>query len=203
MSNISASKTCNQCDKIIDSQTQTFLLVGKDQLPYHKSCLCCMKCQKPIDSNCAKKDGKMYHPECYAPGQFDLCNLCGKAITGKHIQAGESLIHLECYSCQFCQNIVNKEFYLISNKPACNNCWEKQAPPCFVCNKRIVGKRFSANEKYTFHPECYKCNHCDSDIIRGSFIPFEHNVYHSECFKKTDFYIDINKRKTKIGKEHQ
>ena len=195
MSDTSALKTCLQCDKTIDSQVQNFLLVGKDQNPYHKSCLCCKKCEKPIDSNCANKEGKLYHLECIAPGKFPTCSLCAKVITGKHLKAGEKTFHTECYSCQFCQKIVSQDFFLIKKRPACDACWKKQAPACFVCEKPVVGKRFSAGGKYTFHPECYQCNHCQKAITQGSFVPVGHNVYHSDCFKETKVYSEIQKRK--------
>merc|ERR1712032_672002 len=143
MSDTSALKTCLQCDKTIDSQVQNFLLVGKDQNPYHKSCLCCKKCEKPIDSNCANKEGKLYHLECIAPGKFPTCSLCAKVITGKHLKAGEKTFHPECYQRNHCQKAITQGSFV----PVGHNVYHSDCFKEIKVYSEIQKRKAQKNEK--------------------------------------------------------
>jgi len=76
INNISAQDLkCTGCKKSI---TEKYIVI--DEEPFHPNCFVCSKCNRPINGNYYKKDGKIFDAQCYT----NFCDVCGEPLMGKY-----------------------------------------------------------------------------------------------------------------------
>ena len=153
----------------------------------HKDCFKCGDCDKHVDvAQYHEKDGKFYHPKCFFENHVPHCHGCDKSVDPSFLKVGDKLYHKECFKCGECDTPLDGKYHVLEGTPTCDGCWEKLAPKCFICKKKVLEKKIVAAHNIVFHPECFKCTKCGEQLETGEFVPKGNNVYHVKCYNPAE-----------------
>jgi len=112
-------KACNQ--SIVGDSVQAL------NTTWHPEHYVCQTCRQPFGpKGCFPVDGLPYCDKHYVDMQGASCSGCGKAITGKCINALGKKYHPEHFVCAYCMKKLDEtSFSGQSNKPYCASCHNK------------------------------------------------------------------------------
>jgi len=112
-----ARKTCSKCgEPIFDKSLKV------SDLFYHPACFVCDGCAVSLTGTFSRQgDGRRLCPNC-APK--NVCEACGKAVSGKMTKVGASVYHLECFKCDFCSEPLVGAFSKPNGRLMCVACKE-------------------------------------------------------------------------------
>jgi hypothetical protein len=96
---------------------------------WHDHCFVCQHSGCTIDfvsTTFFDHGGKPFCEEHFNLQIGSKCALCGKSITGKHVNALERKWHTQCFFCTFCKNsLAGQQFAEEKGKPYCKDCHKK------------------------------------------------------------------------------
>ncbi|OHT08762.1 hypothetical protein TRFO_22681 [Tritrichomonas foetus] len=109
-----------------------------------------------------------------------LCQICGGEITGKALFANGYHYHLQCATCQFCnQKIETPSCYMYKTSLLCKTCLQN-GKICSACNQPAF--HFHKIEKQFYHTDCISCYNCGDIIAAGSEKVVNSKIICKRCF---------------------
>ncbi len=120
------------------------------------------------------------------------CKTCNTVISSEeeYLHDGESIVHIQCYTCSSCETSLAGKFYYRYKDPRhndkkslyCDSCYYRLAPVCFHCLKLIDDISLKYGERI-FHLNCFICDHCQKPFKGELVFPYENHIYCSKCYK--------------------
>jgi len=114
----------------------------------------CVSCQQDIDAS--------------RPG----CMASGKAY------------HQSCFKCSSCLHEIEGRYFMIEEKPVCDNCYKVESVNCGLCKKPVEGDCMTSNGQ-NYHSDCMKCSDCGFQLS-GKYYSFKDQFICEEDYKKNE-----------------
>eukprot|EP00003_Mantamonas_plastica_P024470 TRINITY_DN455_c0_g1_i2.p1 TRINITY_DN455_c0_g1~~TRINITY_DN455_c0_g1_i2.p1 ORF type:complete len:165 (+),score=48.68 TRINITY_DN455_c0_g1_i2:512-1006(+) len=150
-SNINKNKgNCASCGKQFGSSSTAVNIGGS---MYHAECFVCNHCGGEIDSKFQRKDGKVYHQQCFSSIQSKVkCYKCDLAISGKYVKLKDSdaVYHSSCFTCTKCSKSLSGGYVLEYGDPYCGNCSSGGSSTSSGGKFNINSKKIVNNRKQGF-----------------------------------------------------
>ncbi|ORY30696.1 RhoGAP-domain-containing protein, partial [Rhizoclosmatium globosum] len=159
-------RTCASCSLPVGGQS-----VRAQNLLYHFDCFKCTDCGVPVadkffplwsaDDPTRANPPKLYCEKHYFALHGLLCDKCGLALRGPHINAIGKKFHLEHFGCNVCTKVFRQHdsYYEREGKVYCQFHYSVLfASKCGGCQTAVL-KKFVEMKKegvvYQWHPQCY------------------------------------------------
>ncbi|KAJ3058460.1 hypothetical protein HDU98_005438, partial [Podochytrium sp. JEL0797] len=159
-------RTCGTCQQPVVGQSVRAL-----GLFYHMECFCCKECRVPVADKffplyAKSHDGTPSLPALYCERHYFalhglLCDKCGQALRGPHINALGKKFHLDHFTCTVCPKVFRQHdsYYEREGKVYCQFHYSVLfAAKCGGCQTAVL-KKFVEMKKegvlYQWHPQCY------------------------------------------------
>eukprot|EP01001_Neometanema_parovale_P008925 NODE_517_length_2379_cov_96.789007_g491_i0.p1 GENE.NODE_517_length_2379_cov_96.789007_g491_i0~~NODE_517_length_2379_cov_96.789007_g491_i0.p1 ORF type:complete len:705 (+),score=103.98 NODE_517_length_2379_cov_96.789007_g491_i0:76-2190(+) len=112
----------------------------------------------------------------------DLCDGCGRELTGPFVRATGKRFHTECFKCGRCSKvIVEKKFGAHNGAVYHAHCLAVvRGDVCAKCRSAISGTVVTALE-VRWHEEFFSCAGCKTVISDDLFTTYDGRPYHPEC----------------------
>ncbi|KAJ3063295.1 hypothetical protein HDU98_000878, partial [Podochytrium sp. JEL0797] len=159
-------RTCNVCNLSMSGRSVKAL--GQF---YHEKCFCCVECHIPVVDKffplyAKDPDGKPLPPALYCETHYFalhglLCDKCGRALRGPHINAMGKKFHLDHFSCAVCSTVFRQHdsYYERDSKVYCQFHYSILfASSCGGCETAVLQKFVEMKKEgviYQWHPQCY------------------------------------------------
>eukprot|EP00042_Codosiga_hollandica_P022683 m.85659 g.85659 ORF g.85659 m.85659 type:complete len:669 (+) comp50886_c0_seq1:53-2059(+) len=157
---------CRNCDKVVNPGEQASL-PDLSEITFHKTCLKCGMCSKPLDESTVKVFNKAVlcaqHFQIASQSSVDTAKVCGgcqQTIRTRAILALSKQWHEECFKCATCSESLTGAFFEFGAKPYCAKDYAVVAgQACAICTGVIAGQFLEAGGK-KYHTHCITCNLC-------------------------------------------
>ncbi|XP_058972583.1 Wilms tumor protein 1-interacting protein homolog isoform X1 [Pocillopora verrucosa] len=168
-SNCQFSGVCHNCKQQINGCESACLAM---EHLYHVHCfLCCFCGNQLIGQIFYNVNGKIYCEQDYKNLGFspNYCDICGKIIELKIIQALGRSYHPSCFRCSVCQTELDGIPFTgdQENRIYCIPDYHRKfLPTCAVCKKLIAPTKGSkeilrvVSMEKDFHVDCFRCEDC-------------------------------------------
>ncbi|XP_008181864.2 thyroid receptor-interacting protein 6-like [Acyrthosiphon pisum] len=115
------------------------------------------------------------------------CTKCNRKVTEERLgcRAMGNVYHIKCFTCTHCgDQLKGKSFYLIDNKPYCEEGYLDTIKKCSVCQLPIFDRILRATGR-SYHPHCFRCIVCSTLLDGVTFtIDAANQVYCIDDFHK-------------------
>ena len=163
---------CAKCTELVEDDEGVMV---QDRI-YHRNCLSCDKCQKPISSTSQILTifDMIYCSTCYD----ELIKTLPKCVSCRHpILPQEKSISFfwqgikyfahdpECSKCIHCgKNYKERDLLVAEDKVCCQNCYQEALHKiCAECNEPIFDQTSKLENLY-WHPKCFQCSICKTKL---------------------------------------
>lgn len=183
--NTHLANLCYECEQPIGPESKDLFVKDRH---YHKECLLCNVCEKPLDSLSFSfvNNKPVCHP-CRGvdPEKSKNCTECAGEFesTEKKVGVSSEYYHERCFVCNNCSRPIGSEQFIKKNdgRRLCNECFEASAKRCTKCNDLIRGSTVKF-EGDPFHTECFTCTNCKKQLGGLQFYKNQEDPFCEECY---------------------
>jgi len=194
---VSSSVFCLQ--KMWNFSSQPILCINNSPVCSNCYFVPCGKCNRKIteDESFIIEEGIPHHSHCL----FDPCDRCGQPISGEIAKALGKAWHSSCFTCQKCNNKLDRTFVQQNSMMVCLKCGKIEdvtpkgnmtesieSRKCNSCHRSIDSKEASMKliDKY-WHVSCFKCSLCRKEIGAEDTVRQnpDDSIYCDRCFENS------------------
>lgn len=175
--------SCQVCHKPVPGNQ---LVKAKGDKSFHKHCLMCSHCQRPlveIGGRVYRSEDKLYCERDYLILCSKSCTSCGDAILGDAVFVNkDEYYHKDCFKCSQCKKDL-ETYFTVAGELRCSDHTAATGTDttCSVCSKYIPAHEVKPAVGKKFHADCLKCTFCNTKLEKSEAKLLEAKIACANC----------------------